>query len=79
MDSTDLARLETSVVSCTAPRRCPVPKVALVREKYRKTGSMSPNEMALLYNDLYGALLAATHSALNTMIDAAAARSDADR
>ncbi|KAG2496263.1 hypothetical protein HYH03_005496 [Edaphochlamys debaryana] len=48
--------------------------VALVREKYRKSGSMSPNEMALLYNDLYGTLLAATHSALNGLIDAAAAR-----
>ncbi|EFJ48577.1 hypothetical protein VOLCADRAFT_104635 [Volvox carteri f. nagariensis] len=48
--------------------------VALVREKYRKSGSMSPNEMALLYNDLYGTLLAATHSALNEMIDAAAVR-----
>ncbi|GIM03791.1 hypothetical protein Vretimale_8486, partial [Volvox reticuliferus] len=48
--------------------------VALVREKYRKSGSMSPNEMALLYNDLYGTLLAAMHSALNDMIDTAAAR-----
>ncbi|KXZ53609.1 hypothetical protein GPECTOR_6g526 [Gonium pectorale] len=48
--------------------------VSLVREKYRKSGSMSPNEMALLYNDLYGTLLTAMHSALNDLIDAAAAR-----
>ncbi|KAG2434617.1 hypothetical protein HXX76_007512 [Chlamydomonas incerta] len=48
--------------------------VSLVREKYRKSGSMSPNEMALLYNDLYGSLLAALHAALNDLVDAAAAR-----
>ncbi|GLC67227.1 hypothetical protein PLESTF_000531100 [Pleodorina starrii] len=48
--------------------------VSLVREKYRKSGSMSPNEMALLYNDLYGTLLGAMHAALNDMIDGAAAR-----
>ncbi len=51
-------------------------QVALVREKYRKSGSMSPNEMGLLYNDLYASLLSATHAALNGMIDAAAARCD---
>ncbi len=45
-----------------------------MREKYRKSGSMSPNEMALLYNDLYGTLLAAVHSALNDIVDGAAAR-----
>lgn len=35
---------------------------------------MSPNEMALLYNDLYSTLVGAMHSALNDLIDAAAAR-----
>lgn len=44
-----------------------------MRERYKKSGSMSPNEMALLYNDLYSHLLASMHKALNGLVDAAAA------
>lgn len=45
--------------------------VAIVKEKYRKSGTMSPNEMALLYNDLYTHLLGAVHASLNSLAGAA--------
>lgn len=45
-------------------------QVSIVQEKYRKSGSMSPNELASLYSDLYTHLMDHMHAALHDVTEA---------